>query len=149
MYGRRGSQAKGPAPVGPCVTAMEADGADGTDGAYVLEIKSSAKRASAEAGEWVNREGPLRAFDSEAAARRWARAMDAEGNVWVQGAAPADRSGVDGYLVGGRRPSAREPPGEQAELDGVRPGSPDDDGTGTLHPPERAEVQRRGHDDRE
>jgi hypothetical protein len=72
---------------------------------YVVAIKRSARRTSAAAGAWVNEAGPRRAFDSKAAAREWAREASAEGRVWVQDALPADASGVDGYLVGGRRPS--------------------------------------------
>jgi hypothetical protein len=85
--------------------------------AYVVEVKRSARRRSAAAGEWVNHHGRRRRFDSKAEAREWAR--EADGGVWVQDANPWDHSGVDGYVVGGRRGQHRtgDPPGEQAELD--------------------------------
>lgn len=75
-----------------------------TDSAYVVELKPSARRTAAAVGEWVNREGPRRRFDSKALAREWAREASEPGRtVWVQDAAPDDDSPVDGYLVGGER----------------------------------------------
>lgn len=103
---------------------------------YVIAIKSSARRHSRAAGQWVNREGPRRVFDSKALAREWARQVDdhradgedrhtgTERRVWVQDAAPTDTSGVDGYLVGGRRP-----PGARTEL-------PDDQATVGAYDPD-------------
>jgi len=87
---------------------------------YVVEIKASARRRSAAAGEWVNGHGVRRTFATKADAREWAR--DADGRVWVQDAVPHDRSPVDGYVVGGRRGDTprspdRDPPGEQTPLD--------------------------------
>jgi len=93
---------------------------------YVVEIKPSARRRSAAAGEWVNGHGVRRRFHTKADAREWAG--DADGRVWVQDAVPHDRSPVDGYVVGGRREETprspdRGPPGEQAPLDddGIAP----------------------------
>lgn len=71
---------------------------------YVVAVKPSARRSSAAAGEWVNQHGPRRAFASKALAREWARQNSAvDGRIWIQDAAPTDSSGIDGYLVGGRR----------------------------------------------
>jgi hypothetical protein len=79
---------------------------------YVVDVKRSARRASRGAGEWVRDEGRLREFDSKAAAREWAAALDGDRTVWVQDAVPHDDSGVDGYLVARRydpeRSRARE-----------------------------------------
>ena len=89
-----------------------------TDGSYLVDIKRSARRASADAGEWVRDEGSVREFDSKATAREWAAALDGDRTVWVQDAAPWDASDVDGYVVGGRRVSPRRDPdpGEQGSL---------------------------------
>ncbi|PSQ65210.1 MAG: hypothetical protein BRD24_07845 [Halobacteriales archaeon SW_9_67_24] len=87
---------------------------------YVVEIKPSARRASRDAGEWVNESGPRRAFDSKALAREWARTASADAPVWVQDAAPHDPSPVDGYLVGGRRTrGSGAAAGRQTSLDGA------------------------------
>ena len=79
---------------------------------YVVDVKRSARRASAGAGEWVRDEGRVREFDSKATAREWAAALDGDRTVWIQDAVPHDRSGVDGYLVARRydpeRSRARE-----------------------------------------
>jgi hypothetical protein len=91
-----------------------------TDPGYVVAIKPSARQRCAAAGEWVAERGPRRRFRSKRAAREWAmRERDPDSPVWVQDAAPWDESGVDGYLVGGKRPAPaspgpREP--EQADL---------------------------------
>ncbi|WP_247007521.1 hypothetical protein [Halorientalis litorea] len=75
-----------------------------TDSTYRLEIKPSARRVCRRVGEWVNRDGTRRRFDSKALARQWARDCRGPGaTVWVQDAAPADERPVDGYLVGGAR----------------------------------------------
>lgn len=72
---------------------------------YVLEVKATARRASARAGQWVNDHGPTRTFDSKGLARQWARECSATGrSVWVQDAVPWDEDDVDGYLVAGDRP---------------------------------------------
>lgn len=82
-------------------------------GVYVVEVKPSARRASARAGRWVNEHGPERAFESKELARRWARECSVPGRrVWVQDA-PGDDA--DGYLVAGPR-RGRERRGEQARL---------------------------------
>ena len=87
---------------------------------YVVEIKPSARRASRDAGEWVNEFGPRRAFDSKALAREWARTASADGAIWVQDVPPHDPTPVDGYLVGGRRTHGpRAEAGHQASLDDV------------------------------
>jgi len=86
---------------------------------YVVAVKPSARRLNAAAGEWVNRKGPRRPFESKAAAREWARSVSDDGRVWVRDANPNDPAPVDGYLVGRARTPARrrsDPPGEQAEL---------------------------------
>ena len=80
--------------------------------AYVVDIKRSARRASAGAGQWVRDEGRIREFDSKDDARRWAAGLDGDRTVWIQDAVPHDSSGVDGYLVARRydpeRSRARE-----------------------------------------
>jgi len=74
-----------------------------TDGAYLIAVKLSARRVSARAGRWVNREGPVRAFDSKALAQEWARACSgAAATVWVQDAPGWADGAADGYLVGCR-----------------------------------------------
>jgi hypothetical protein len=86
---------------------------------YVVAVKPSARRVNAAAGEWVNREGPRRPFDSKAAAREWARSVSDDSRVWVRDANPNDPAPVDGYLVGRALDPARrrsDPPGEQARL---------------------------------
>lgn len=86
---------------------------------YVVEIKPSARRVSGGVGEWVNRNGAHRAFETKALARDWARGRSPpDGSVWVQDAAPADDAPVDGYVVGCRRsrPRRHPEPGEQASL---------------------------------
>jgi len=91
------------------------------DDGYVITIKPSARKRSGAVGEWVNREGPTRRFDTKALAREWARSCSGPtATVWVQDAVPWDESAVDGYLVG--RSSAGEPvervePGDQRTLD--------------------------------
>ena len=88
--------------------------------AYVLEIKPSARKRSAQVGEWVNLEGPRRTFDSKALAREWARSCRGPGaSVWVQDAVPWDDREVDGYLVGGERGVHEPDPGsDQSALSG-------------------------------
>lgn len=88
---------------------------------YVVAIKPSARRRSPATGEWVNREGPHRRFDSKALAREWARRHSGHGyRLWVQDAPPHDDTGVDGYLVGADRPTvggAGDSAGEQAPFE--------------------------------
>ncbi|RJT04134.1 hypothetical protein [Halococcus sp. IIIV-5B] len=84
---------------------------------YVVEVKSSARRASRTAGEWVHEHGRRRTFESEALAREWAH-TDADGRVWVQNAAPHDASSVDGYLVAGRRPTRTRATSTQSIIGG-------------------------------
>ena len=74
-----------------------------TDDGYLVAVKPSARRVSARAGRWVNREGSTRLFDSKPLARRWARACSGVGaTVWVQDAPAWAGSDADGYLVGRR-----------------------------------------------
>lgn len=75
-----------------------------TDDGYVLAIKPSARKRSRAVGAWVNREGPIRQFESKALAREWATDCAGYGtSLWVQDAPPWADDGVDGYLVGGAR----------------------------------------------
>ena len=77
---------------------------DSDDTSYLVEIKRSARRRSAAAGEHVRREGRYRTFRSKALAREWAReASTPEHRVWIQNTLARDSSPADGYLVGGRR----------------------------------------------
>ena len=75
---------------------------EGVEESYVVDVKRSARRASAGAGEWVRDEGRLREFDSKATAREWASNLDGDRTVWIQDAVPHDGSSVDGYLVARR-----------------------------------------------
>ena len=78
------------------------------DGTYLVEIKRSARRRSAAAGEHVRREGRYRTFESKGLAREWAREASSPGRrVWIQDTLPMDSSPADGYLVGGRRSSGQ------------------------------------------
>lgn len=73
-------------------------------GEYVVAVKPSARKRSAEAGNWVNLEGATREFASKELAREWARDCSGpDGRIWIQDAAPWDDDAVDGYLVGGER----------------------------------------------
>lgn len=89
-----------------------------SDPGYVVAIKPSARQRCAAAGEWVAERGPRRRFRSKRAAREWAmRERDPARPVWIQDAAPWDESGVDGYLVGGKRPALATPdPGEPEQV---------------------------------
>ncbi|MDS0281011.1 hypothetical protein [Haloarcula onubensis] len=70
---------------------------------YLVAVKPSARRVSARAGRWVNREGPTRAFDTKPLAREWARACTTgAATVWVQDAPAWATGDADGYLVGRR-----------------------------------------------
>lgn len=69
---------------------------------YVVTVKPSARRTSAPVGRWVQDEGARRTFESKPLAREWARTVSGpRARVWIQDAAPHDRSDADGYLVGG------------------------------------------------
>ena len=71
---------------------------------YVVEVKPSARKRSADAGRWVNLEGATRTFASKELAREWARTCSGpDGRIWIQDAVPWDDREVDGYLVGGAR----------------------------------------------
>lgn len=71
---------------------------------YLVEIKRSARRRSAAAGEHVRHMGRYRRFASKALAREWAREASMPGDrVWIQDALPAHSNRADGYLVGGHR----------------------------------------------
>lgn len=86
---------------------------------YVLEVKASARRASARAGQWVQDHGPTRTFDTKELARRWARTCSATGrSVWVQDAVPWDERDVDGYMVAGDRPGRPRDGGGDGDGDG-------------------------------
>jgi hypothetical protein len=88
---------------------------------YLVEIKRSARRRSAAAGEFVRHEGRYREFGSKALAKEWARESSAPGGgVWIQDSVPADPSSADGYLVGGRRSNEsgkRSVGGSQVSID--------------------------------
>jgi hypothetical protein len=74
-----------------------------TDEGYVVAVKPSARRASAEAGAWVNREGSTREFPGRKAADSWARTCSStEALVYVRDANPRDDE-ADGYLMALRR----------------------------------------------
>jgi hypothetical protein len=90
---------------------------------YLVAVKPSARRVSARAGQWVNRHGPTRRFDSKAMARDWARVCsEPTVTVWVQDAPDWADDDTDGYLVGYRHGDARTvAPGQQATI-------PDGDG---------------------
>lgn len=92
---------------------------------YVVAIKRSARLASAEAGSWVNREGPRRSFLTKTHAREWARTLgDPDTTLWIQDAVPADPADVDGYLVAGRRHSSRRAVGTQGAITAGTAGEP-------------------------
>ena len=72
---------------------------------YVVEVKPSARKANGPVGRAVVEGGGRREFDDRAAAESWADALSERGGrpVWIRTAHPADRSGVDGYLVSRQR----------------------------------------------
>jgi hypothetical protein len=89
-----------------------------TEEGYVVAVKPSARRASAEAGEWVNSEGATRSFPGRKAADSWARTCStADALVYVRDANPRDAE-ADGYLMALRRPAVAgdgdDPDAEQA-----------------------------------
>jgi len=90
---------------------------------YVVAVKPSARRASADAGEWVLQQGRHRTFDSKALARVWARTLGPlDRTLWVQDAHPRDAGPADGYLLARHREDGGDAgsaaPGEQSSLDG-------------------------------
>jgi len=89
-----------------------------TDDGYLLAVKPSARRVSARAGRWVNRDGATRLFDSKPLAREWARACSSAGaTVWVQDAPAWADDEADGYLVGRRfRDAGTGESGQQATI---------------------------------
>lgn len=94
---------------------------------YLVEIKPSARRHNAAAGEAVNSEGARHEFEDRAAADEWARGLAAEGGhtVWVQDAPPHADGAVDGYLLsrGSVRTAAAPFESEQRELSAAVRGS--------------------------
>lgn len=67
---------------------------------YVVEVKRSARRINATAGQWVADHGSRRRFSTKDNARNWAEdASRTSGNVRIQDAAPNDADPIDGYLV--------------------------------------------------
>lgn len=84
-----------------------------TDEGYVVAVKRSARRASAEAGEWVNGEGSTRTFPGRKAADSWARSCSTDDVlVYVRDANPRDDE-ADGYLMALRR--RQDGDGDRAE----------------------------------
>lgn len=69
------------------------------DEGYVVAVKPSARKVSADAGEWVNSVGSTREFPGRKAADSWARSCSAgDALVYVRDANPRDED-VDGYLM--------------------------------------------------
>jgi hypothetical protein len=99
------------------LSAFETDDGDDEESAdsdaadYLVDVKRSARKASAEAGAWVRDNGTHHRFDSKPQARSWARDLSGDRTVWVQDAHPKDDA-VDGYVVARRcdpeRSRARE-----------------------------------------
>jgi hypothetical protein len=88
---------------------------------YVVDVKSSARRANGAVGTFVRDEGSRRGFESRAAADEWAASLSSDGgHVWVRDANPDDAADVDGYLMAyGRDPVPEETdqPGDQGGLE--------------------------------
>ncbi|PSP77764.1 hypothetical protein BRC81_09755 [Halobacteriales archaeon QS_1_68_20] len=90
---------------------------------YVVAVKPSARRASAEAGQWLNDEGATREFPGRPAADSWARECSSDAAVvYVRDANPGDED-VDGYLMAVRRTwtnghddHEEDEPGDQSAL---------------------------------
>ena len=81
------------------------DAAQAAAVSYVVEVKASARKANAAVGHAVLREGARREFGDRGAAEAWAEGLStgADRPVWIHAAHPADRSGVDAYLVSRQR----------------------------------------------
>ena len=94
---------------------------------YRVEIKRSARRRNAAAGEAIVTEGPFRTFEDRSEADEWASRLAERGDrpVWIQDAPPHDRSRFDGYLVSRRPRRQAEAPfeSEQTRLEHP-PGEP-------------------------
>ncbi|MGQ3328972.1 hypothetical protein [Halorubrum sp. FL23] len=66
----------------------------------VVAVKPSARKRNAKVGRLVFEDGPRHAFESRAAAERWADDLSAgDGHVWVSSAHPRDGDDADLYLV--------------------------------------------------
>jgi len=96
---------------------------------FVVDIKTSARRANGVVGATVHQGGTRRQFDGREDAESWATGLSAAGTrkVWIRAANPDDRTGADAYLVS-RRPRRGEDVvhqgpdperGEQAGLEAV------------------------------
>ncbi|QKY16106.1 hypothetical protein [Halorubrum sp. CBA1229] len=100
----------------------------------VVAVKPSARKRNAKVGRLVFEDGPRHAFESRAAAERWASDLSAgDGHVWVASAHPRDDDAVDCYLVSRatnakleaaydkrRRPAGGDAGPEQESLGGER-----------------------------
>ena len=78
---------------------------------YVVEIKSSARRANGMVGRVVNSRGVHHRFESREHAETWAAGLSSQGArpVWIRRANPNDPSPVDAYLMS-RRPADESEP---------------------------------------
>ena len=66
----------------------------------VVAVKPSARKRNAKVGLLVFEEGSRHAFESRAAAERWADSLSVgDGHVWIASAHPADVGDADCYLV--------------------------------------------------
>jgi len=66
----------------------------------VVAVKPSARKRNAKVGRLVFKNGPRHAFESRAAAERWADDLSTgDGHVWVASAHPRDDDDADCYLV--------------------------------------------------
>ncbi|WP_418282925.1 hypothetical protein [Halorubrum sp. DTA98] len=66
----------------------------------VVSVKPSARKRNAKVGRLVFEDGSSHAFESRAAAERWADGLSAgDGHVWVASAHPDDDGDADLYLV--------------------------------------------------
>jgi hypothetical protein len=78
----------------------------------VVAVKPSARKRNAKVGRLVFEDGSRHAFESRAAAERWANDLSAgDGHVWVASAHPRDGDDADLYLVsrGNQRENLRPP----------------------------------------
>jgi len=82
-----------------------------TDDRYVVEIKSSARRANGVVGRVVNSRGVHHGFDSREQAETWAAGLSSQGSrpVWIRRANPNDPAPVDAYLMSRRPADENEP----------------------------------------